>query len=135
MRLVHRETCGRCGVYRRLHPTKSCDRARLAWWWREHFLRLHVGNWLWLKAPSRFRWWVAEQLKVRGRCWCGLFDSVWYADKWDDEPATGGPGTGSRGYRHDYEGKWGCLCDFPAVWAVGAPDGNCYCQPPAEATP
>ena len=37
-------TCGRCGVYRHLHPTKRCAKPRLSFWWDRHFLWRHIAG-------------------------------------------------------------------------------------------
>jgi hypothetical protein len=32
-----RATCGRCGAYRDLHPTRWCEKSRHSFWWDEHY--------------------------------------------------------------------------------------------------
>jgi hypothetical protein len=115
-------TCGRCGVYRHLHPTTRCTKPRLSFWWDRHSAADHVMAWLWIHAlTSRLRWWICAQWSKRfGRDWCEVVDSAVRADNWSD-------------WRGDYSGKWGCLCDFPLPHTAGAPrPGWCYCQPEAE---
>ena len=105
-------------MYRRLHPVKWCKGFRASWWSDRHYLRSHVGVWLWVHVvPARARWAVAEWIGDRfDRCWCDLVDSCYRADDWDI-------------WRNDYED----LCDFPAPWQAGKPrPGWCYCAPPPE---
>jgi hypothetical protein len=119
-----RPTCGRCGVYKHLHPIARCKGYRHSWWWNRHRLTKHVAVWAWihLMRPS-WRWSVCARMSEVGggwRDWCRIIDSALYADDW----------TWRRG---DYSGAWGCLCDFPMPWETGARDyRGCYCSPARE---
>ena len=111
--------CGRCGVYRHLHPRERCEKSRRSYWWDEHYLHRHAGAWLWIHAvPSRLRWRILERIASDRRDWCELADSALQADQWDEF------------YRNDYRGDMGCLCDFPMPWDAGpSRPGWCYCTP------
>jgi len=123
-------TCGRCGVYRNLHPTSRCTKPRLSFWWDRHSLHRHILAWLWIHAlTSSLRWRIAAHYNdnaKRDLCWCDVAHSLTEADQWGD--VDHGTYT-SRGTRHDYQGE-GCLCDFPLPTDAGAPQpGWCYCAP------
>ena len=119
MSFVERTTCGRCGVYRHLHPTRTgCQTPRLSWWWHRHYLHRHVLTRAWWAMPERARWWVAARIhEARPHlCWCNLVDAV--IDAQDDR-------------RDDYRGEHGCACDAPLPIDAGLPrPGSCYCPPP-----
>ena len=118
MRRHKHPVCGRCGVYRHLHPTERCEKSRRSYWWDEHLIRRHVAAWLWIHAiPSRLRWRIIERIASDRRDWCELVDTALRADQWGD-------------WKDDYSGEWGCLCDFPLPWDAGPiRPGWCYCTP------
>jgi hypothetical protein len=125
-------TCGRCGVYRHLHPTDyGCEKPRLSFWWNRHSLARHVSAWAWIHTlPSRLRWAILRRVASERRDWCELVDSALYADRWEDEDHGYSK---SFGYGRDYRGEYGCLCDFPMPWDAGpSRPGHCYCPTPAE---
>ncbi len=109
-------TCGRCGVYRHLHPTRfGCEVPRLSYWWDRHSLVRHVAGRLWLALPEKRRWDIICWLYERhpDHCWCQYVDSAYLDIKKDD-----------------YRGDNGCGCDVPLPTQVGAPVyGSCYCTP------
>lgn len=114
--------CGRCRVYKHLHPRANCPRPTTNWWWVEHSASRHVKAWVWLRLSSRTRWQVIGWVHDRrpDLCWCDLVDSAVRA---------GGE------YRADYAGEWGCLCDVLLPTDAGPPrPGHCYCEPSATPT-
>jgi len=111
-------TCGRCGVYRHLHPTARCERSRPSFWWDRHSLVRHVAGLLWLALPEKWRWDVVTRLHKRRPhlCWCQFVDAAHLSDK-----------------RGDYRRPWGCGCDVPLPSEVGEPrPSGCYCSPPVK---
>lgn len=119
---TRKRTCGRCGVYRHLHPTKSgCKRPTLSPWWQRHSLTAHFKGWVWVYLfTEKARWRYVWRVMRPGLCWCELVDCVIRSN---------------RNWRSDYKGPWSCLCDVPLPSNVGAPDPRgCYCSPPAEHT-
>lgn len=114
-----RVVCGRCGVYRHLHPIGRCDRPRVSWWWDRHSAARHVATAVWVHVlSSRTRWWIANRIASPQRDWCELVDSVTRADNWAND---WGP---------DYRGDQGCYCDFPLPLDAGpVRPGVCYCTP------
>lgn len=118
MSLVTRETCGRCGVYRRLHPVDRCKGFRASWWWDRHLPVRHFAGVAWLTLPDSLRWRIVGAIYDRRPhlCWCEFVDAAYLDDK-----------------RDDYKGEWGCGCDVPLPIGVGLPrPGWCYCAPPTE---
>ena len=103
-------TCGRCGTYRHLHPTRSCARSRHSYWWDRHYLWRHLAAWAWLRLGDRRRMGLAQWLWSRNErlCWCEFVDAALLDDK-----------------RADFE----CGCDVPLPLGINEPDGNCYCPP------
>lgn len=90
-----RPVCGRCGVYRHLHPTERCQTSRRSYWLDEHFPVMHVTGWLWAKVPERSRWRVVNAMSrvAPNRWhWCDLVDAALltciedYRDDWCDLP-------------------------------------------------
>lgn len=118
--LIDPETCGSCGVYRSLHPIKTCVVPTTSWWWKRHYLHEHVLNWLWIHVlPSKARWWIADKLEGPNHHWCHLVDSCTRADDKD--------------WLRDYREPNGCLCEFPSFWKrIPRPTEGCYCTPPPE---
>lgn len=115
--LIDRETCGGCGAYRSLHPTKHCEKPAVSWWWKRHYLHRHILNWLWIHTlTSKMRWWIAGGLEGKpGWHWCSLVDSCVRADDKD--------------WHSDYQHPNGCLCDFPAPWDARGTRTCGYCAP------
>ena len=114
--LAARPTCGRCGVYRHLHPTKRCHKPRLSFWWDRHSLVRHYAGDLWLTLPERWRWAIVVWFYARRPhlCWCDLVDAA-YLDIEKD----------------DFRGGNGCGCDVPLPTDAREPRyGWCYCTPP-----
>ena len=133
---ANQPTCGRCGVYRHLHPTKNCAKPRLSFWWDRHLLLKHLTVPAWVHLiPSSLRWKILAHYNDNARrdiCWCDLTNSGVYADGWSDAALEGGRVT-TRGYGRDYKGPDGCACDFPMPWEASAPrPGWCYCAPVTE---
>lgn len=109
------DVCGRCGVYRHLHPTPRCEKSRRSFWWDRHLPIRHLAGLLWLALPEKWRWSVVARLYDRRPhlCWCDLVDTALLDAKKDD-----------------YRGQWGCGCDVPLPAEVGEPrPGGCYCIP------
>lgn len=107
-----RTCCGRCGVYRDLHPTRTCEKSRRSFWWDEHYLWRHVAAWLWLRLNDRQRMNLVHRYWSHHKhlCWCEFVDAALLDDKRDD-------------YADD-------LCDVPLPFGVGLPrPGWCYCSP------
>lgn len=104
-----RPTCGRCGVYRHLHPTKTCAKPRLSLWWDRHDLWRHATAWLWLRLDDRRRMDLVHRYWSRNThlCWCDFVDAALLDAK-----------------RDDYEDD---LCDVPLPVGIREPDGRCYC--------
>lgn len=110
-----RPVCGRCGVYRHLHPTAKCVKSRRSFWWDEHMPVRHVVGVAWLATPQDWRWNIVSLFqKVRPDvCRCDLVEAVYLDDKKDD-----------------YRGDYGCGCDVPRPSDAGKPrPGWCYCAP------
>ena len=105
--------CGRCGVYRHLHPTKGgCEKSRHSYWWDEHYLWRHIAGHLWLALSDRRRMAIVSWLHDRRPhlCWCEFVDAALLDDKRDD-------------YDDD-------ACDIPLPVGIGVPrSGGCYCSP------
>ncbi len=115
-----RTVCGRCGVYRDLHPTRTCEKSRRAFWLDEHYLWRHVAAWLWLRLSDRQRMNLVSRYWERHNhlCWCEFVDCALLDNKRDD-------------FADD-------LCDVPLPFGVGPPRlGWCYCAPltDTETTP
>lgn len=110
--------CGRCGVYRHLHPTKGgCEKSRRSWWWDEHYPIRHVLGIAWLALSEKRRWSIVSWYYDRHPdvCWCELVDAAYLDIKKDD-----------------YRKPNGCGCDVGRPTDAGAPRyGFCYCTPPA----
>jgi hypothetical protein len=112
---IKRPTCGRCGVYRDLHPTKSCKKPRLSFWWDRHSLARHIAGHAWLALSDRQRFDIVGWLYKRqpNLCWCDFVNSAYLDDM-----------------RDDYRGDNGCACDVPLPVGVEEPrPGRCYCLP------
>lgn len=113
-----RPTCGRCGVYRDLHPTRfGCVKPRLSYWWDRHSLARHIASWLWLRLDDRRRMNLCHRYWSRHNhlCWCEFVDSALLDDK-----------------RDDYD----CGCDVPLPVGVREPEpGRCYCTPQQRIRP
>lgn len=109
---MSKSTCGRCGVYRHLHPRTNCERPRLSFWWDRHYLWRHIGARVWLLLDDRRRMDICHRIWSRNErlCWCDFVDAALLDDKRDD---------------------WGCGCDVPLPVGIREPDGRCYCPPPA----
>jgi len=111
---TEKPTCGRCGVYRHLHPTETCTKPRLSFWWDRHFLGRHLVGHVWLALSDKRRltiasWWHGRHPRL---CWCDLFNSAWLDFK-----------------KGDYRSP-GCACDVPLPVDARAPrPGWCYCAP------
>ena len=117
VRMEKKPVCGRCGVYRHLHPTDRCERSRREWPWDTHYLHRHVVGTIWLALPERARWRIVGWYhKARPHlCWCDLVDAAYQDIKKDD-------------YRKPY----GCACDVTLPTDAGSPrPGWCYCPPAA----
>ena len=115
-----RPTCGRCGVYRHLHPTSLCEKPRLSFWWDRHFLWRHIIGGIWLALTDRHRFDLATRYHARRPhlCWCDLVDAAYLDIK-----------------RDDYRGEWGCLCDVPLPTDAKEPrPRGCYCTPATSTT-
>lgn len=113
-------TCGRCGVYRHLHPTTRCARPRRSFWWNRHSPIRHASGLLWLRLPEKARWRVVTVVnKVRpDLCWCDLVDAALLDN-----------------HKDDYRDPWGCACDVALPTDARPPvPGRCYCPVP-EAIP
>lgn len=118
MTVDERPVCGRCGVYRHLHPTARCAKPRREWWWDRHFLLRHVAGRLWLTLPEKRRWDFVSWYHVRHPelCWCDLVDAAYLDIK-----------------RDDYFKPWGCACDVPLPTDARPPRPfGCYCTPSAS---
>jgi hypothetical protein len=110
-----RPTCGRCGVYRAIHPTNRCAKPRVSFWWDRHSPVRHVAGLAWLAFPDSVRWRVVSWMYNRhpNLCWCEFVDSAYLDAK-----------------KPDYRGANGCGCDVPIPTEVGEPrPGWCYCPP------
>lgn len=111
-------TCGGCGVYRDLHPTRTCEKPRLSFWWDRHFLWRHLAGRAWLALPEKARWkvvgWIYDHQP--NLCWCDLVDAAYIAHK-----------------RDDFTDPHGCACDIPLPFDARIPSGNCYCPTDEEA--
>lgn len=114
-----RPTCGRCGVYRHLHPTARCANPRLSFWWDRHSIRRHILGGVWLSLSDRHRFTLAARYSDRhpDAHWCELVDAAYLDDK-----------------RGDFGGEWGCLCDVPVPTDAGPTRPDCYCTPAATTT-
>ena len=111
-------TCGRCGVYRHLHPTAKCETPRRSYWWDEHSPVRHVAGTTWLALTDRTRFAIVRWLHARRPhlCWCDFVHCA-YLDY----------------VRDDYRGTNGCGCDVPLPTGVGEPrPGWCYCPTPEQ---
>ena len=112
------KTCGRCGVYRHLHPTSRCAKPRVSFWWDRHSPIRHVAGIVWLALPEKWRWSVVTRVGERhpNLCWCDLVDAAMLDGK-----------------KSDFRGENGCGCDVPLPHEVGEPrPGECYCPPTAQ---
>lgn len=110
-----RPLCGRCGVYRDLHPTKSCEKSRHSFWIDRHSIARHMAGKVWLALPEKWRWIIVGAYFDRhsDRCWCDLVDCAYIDFKKDD-----------------YRKPWGCGCDVSLPTDAGLPrPGFCYCEP------
>jgi hypothetical protein len=110
-------TCGRCGVYRHLHPTARCTRPRLSFWWDRHSPVRAAAGTVWLALPEKVRWSVVRRMSDRRPelCWCDFVDAAML----DSKKRTG-----------DFDGRYGCHCDVPLPTDVRPPrPGECYCPP------
>lgn len=110
-----RPTCGRCGVYRHLHPTTHCAKPRLSFWWDRHSPLRHAAGVAWLALPEKARWYVVTEIHKRrpGLCWCDFVDAAYLSNMKDD-----------------YRGNNGCGCNVPLPTDAGKPrPGWCYCAP------
>lgn len=109
-------TCGRCGVYRHLHPTRvGCQKPRLSFWWDRHSPARHVAGRLWLALPERWRFSVVHRVNTRrpDLCWCDLVDAAYLDQR-----------------KSDFKGSYGCACDIPLPTDARPPRaGACYCPP------
>ena len=113
-----RPTCGRCGVYRDLHPTAGCEKSRYSFWWDRHEPVRHVKGATWLALPEKWRWSIVGRFHERhpDLCWCDMVDSAYLDVKKDD-----------------YRKPWGCGCDVPLPSDAGEPrPGYCYCAEDAS---
>jgi hypothetical protein len=117
--LVTRKVCGRCGVYRHLHPVKWCNGFRASWWFDRHYAHRHLIGAIWLALPEKRRWDYVGWLHKRrpNLCWCDLVDAAYLDAKADD-----------------YRKPNGCLCDMslPSDAKPPRPSG-CYCKPGVSA--
>lgn len=116
---THRKDRCRCGVYEHAHRAgRGCGHYRkaskLRLWHMDHTLWRHLAGRAWMALPSEWRWRIIEWFDRPGVCWCELVDA-----------ATIHP--------EDYEKPYGCACDVPLPFGVGAPrPGWCYCAPEAD---
>lgn len=110
MPTLDQPTCGRCGVYRHLHPTKTCAKPRLSFWWDRHYAWRHIAASLWLTLGDRRRMNFAHRIWSRNErlCWCDFVDAALLDGK------------------RDY---FECGCDVPLPVGIREPVGNCYCPP------
>lgn len=118
MTTMKRLLCGRCGVYRDLHPTPRCAKSRHSFWWNRHSPAKHVIGTIWLNIPEKWRWSiiVAYHSRHPELCWCDMVDSAHLDYK-----------------RDDYRKPWGCGCDVSLPTESGLPRyGFCYCEPDAS---
>ena len=113
-------TCGRCGVYRDLHPRKDCAKPRMSFWWDRHSLARHIAGHAWLALSDRQRLAIVDRIQKRNPklCWCDFVHSAYLDDM-----------------REDYRGTNGCACDVPLPTDVSEPKpGWCYCTPVPKMT-
>ena len=113
--MAHHPACGRCGVYRNLHPTTDCANPRRSHWWDRHAPIRHVAGLAWLALPEKVRWQVVARLHKRKPHldWCQYVDCAYLDSKKDD-----------------YRGRWSCRCDVPLPIGITEPrPGWCYCLP------
>lgn len=114
--MIHHEhpVCGRCGVYRHLHPTRTCATSRRSFWLDEHHVVMHVTGWAWSKVGDRARWaiirWLGHTFPKRLH-WCDLVDAAWRPESFLD----------------DYRDDW-CNLPTPLFGIRRPPTTPCYCN-------